>query len=305
MDLRDLSYFTVIAELEHLGRAAERLHLSQPALTKCLRRLEASLGATLFRREGRGIRLTPAGGLLLARARRLGASAEEYRREVRDFAEGAVGHLRIGTGATTAECLLPGVCRELLGRHPGITFEIFVGMNDVLRTKLRDGELDLVLGPLVPDDEAEFARHLLTADEVVVTASRDHPLFAQPPSLARLAGHAWVLASPRVDTHRWLVAVFAAAGLPPPRIQIVTNSISALPRLIASTQLLSFMSRRNLGPGGAGMALREVRLAETTMLRQFGVVHRRDGYLPPAAQHLLRLLKTAVPEEDAAEAAPG
>jgi DNA-binding transcriptional LysR family regulator len=283
MELRDLAYFTTIAELQHLGRAAERLHLSQPALTKCIRRLEAALDTRLFQREGRGIRLTPAGEMLLSRSRLLNATAEQYRREIRDFAEGSVGHLRIGTGATTAEYLLPAVCRRMLQDHPGVTFEIVVGMSDVLRSRLRENQLDLVLGPIVPDDEAEFTRHLLTEDEVVVTASRDHPLLRRKPQLADLAECAWVLSAPQVDTHRWLAGAFTAAGLPRPRVQIVTNSISALPRLIASTRLLSFMSKRNLEHGGIGATLQEIPLAETTMRRLFGIVHRRQGYLPPAA----------------------
>ena len=64
MDLRDLRYFETIAELEHIGRATERLHRTQPALTNCIRRLEESFGAPLFEKAGRGIRLTPAGQVL-------------------------------------------------------------------------------------------------------------------------------------------------------------------------------------------------------------------------------------------------
>ena len=70
MDLRDLTYFEVIAELGHLGQAADRLGRTKPALTKCVHRLEAALGAKLFQREGRSIVITPAGSLLLAQARR-------------------------------------------------------------------------------------------------------------------------------------------------------------------------------------------------------------------------------------------
>ena len=70
MDLRDLRYFETIAELEHIGRATERLHRSQPALTTSVRRLEEAVGAPLFEKAGRGIRLTPAGKVLLKWAQR-------------------------------------------------------------------------------------------------------------------------------------------------------------------------------------------------------------------------------------------
>src|SRR5678815_1628178 len=80
LDLRDLRYFETIAELGHLGRAAERLSLTQPALTRCVRRLEESFGTELFERVGRGIRLTSAGDALLTRARRLHVAADETAR---------------------------------------------------------------------------------------------------------------------------------------------------------------------------------------------------------------------------------
>ena len=76
LDLRDLRYFETIAELGHLGQAAKRVHRTQPALTSCVRRLEAAFGTPLFERVGRGIRLTPAGALLLARAQRLRLAAD-------------------------------------------------------------------------------------------------------------------------------------------------------------------------------------------------------------------------------------
>ena len=71
MDLRDLRYFEVIANLEHVGKASEQLHRTQPALTGCIRRLEEECGAPLFEKAGRGIRLTAAGRVLLKWAQRM------------------------------------------------------------------------------------------------------------------------------------------------------------------------------------------------------------------------------------------
>ena len=95
-DIRDLRYFKTMAELNHLGRAAEQLCLSQPALTRCVRRLEDVCGTELFQRAGRGIRLTAAGEALLQRARRLDVLADETLREMHAFAHGDSGHVRLG-----------------------------------------------------------------------------------------------------------------------------------------------------------------------------------------------------------------
>jgi DNA-binding transcriptional LysR family regulator len=147
MDLRDLAYFEVIADLGHMGRAADKLGRTQPALTKCIQRLEEAVGADLFERTGRGITLTRVGEVLLLRARRMRAAMEECLREVSDFAVGSAGHVRIGCGATMGEYLLPQVCRALIDDSPGVTIEVHIAMSGVLRTALRDGTLDFAIGP--------------------------------------------------------------------------------------------------------------------------------------------------------------
>ena len=103
MDLRDLTYFETIAELGHLGRAAQKLNRSQPALTKSIQRLEESFGTRLFQRDGRRIKLTPVGELLQARGKVLQQSIAQTQREVRDFASGAVGNIRVGCASTMAQ----------------------------------------------------------------------------------------------------------------------------------------------------------------------------------------------------------
>ena len=113
MNLRDLHYFETIAELEHLGRAADRLHKTQPALSECLRRLEEASGAPLFEKSGRGIRLTAAGKILLKWAIRLRSDAENAQREISDLQQGLSGHIRIGLVPTAAHFLIPSAARRL------------------------------------------------------------------------------------------------------------------------------------------------------------------------------------------------
>src|SRR6218665_2521460 len=83
MDLRDLRYFETIASLQHMGKASEQLHRTQPALTSCIRRLEADCGAPLFERSGRGIRVSPAGKVLLKWAQRLRFDVEDAQQEMK------------------------------------------------------------------------------------------------------------------------------------------------------------------------------------------------------------------------------
>ncbi|MGY4492677.1 LysR family transcriptional regulator [Pseudomonas sp. TE3610] len=290
MDLRDLTYFETIAELGHLGRAADKLNRSQPALSKSIQRLEESLGTQLFRREGRGIQLTDVGELLLARGRELRQSIAETEREVKDFASGAVGIIRLGCAASMADHLLPQLTAALLARAPDITLSLVIGQDDVLRESLVAGRLDLIISSFIAS-EGSLVSYPLLRDEAVVVASVNHPIFDGPYTLADLTRYRWVLPGPTVASRRWLDNLFTSRELPPPVAQIESNTVSVLPRLIAHTDLLSFFSRESLTHGIGMNLLREVVLADTTVTRTMGVTVRTDGYLSPAARVLLALLQ--------------
>ncbi|MFJ4375273.1 LysR family transcriptional regulator [Pseudomonas japonica] len=291
MDLRDLTYFETIAEIGHLGRAAEKLNRSQPALSKSIQRLEESLGTRLFQRDGRRIKLTDVGELLLARGKQLRLSISETEREVRDFASGLIGNIRLGCAASMAEHLLPQLVEALLARAPELTLSLSIAQDDVLRESLRAGRLDAIICPLLVDDP-RFLTYPIVQDEAVVVASEDHPVFSRPAQLRDLCAYRWVLAPPTVTARRWIDNAFLSRQLPAPVAQIETNSISLLPRLIARTRLLSFLARETLEHGQGMSRLREVPLAETTMSRTVAVMIRAEGYLPPAVEAMVELLRS-------------
>jgi DNA-binding transcriptional LysR family regulator len=294
MDLnyRDLKYFEVIADTCNLGQAAERLGRTQPALTKCVQRLEQAFDSPLFERKGRGIQLTPVGELLLARARVLRGATEETVREIADFTQGNAGHVRIGSGPIAADHVLPEICNLLLAEARDTTIDITIAPSIALRERLREGSIDLLIG-LMPEHDEDFVTHAIVEDVVVVATSASHPVFQLPKiTMKALLAWRWVLPVASIPSREWLDKAFAARGLPAPSVQINANSIPLLPRLIARTDLLSFLSRHTLNTAGAADGLREVPLKETTLRRRLGVTHRRQGYLSPAAQRLVRLLQT-------------
>jgi len=289
IQLRDLRYFEVVAELGHIGQAAEKLGRTQPALTKAVQRLEAAFGSELFERKGRGIRLTPVGEVLLARARMLRGATDEALREVGDFAKGNAGHVRIGSGPIAAEHVLPEICSLLLEEAPATTIDITVAPSLVLRERLKEGTLDLLIG-LMPEHDDALVSHAIVEDVVVVAASRTHPVFQLPHvTLKSLLAWRWVLPAASIPSRQWLDAAFQSHDLPRPATQIDANSIPLLPRLIAKTELLSFLSRHTLHEHRH--TLREVPLKEATLRRSLGVTYRRQGYLSPAALRLMALLQ--------------
>ncbi len=289
MDLRDLRYFETIAELEHIGRATERLHRTQPALTSCVRRLEQACGAPLLEKAGRGIRLTAAGKVLLKWAQRMRFDVEDAQREIGDIGRGLSGHVRIGIVPTAAQFLLPPAARALMQRAPDVTLRTVVGLIDTLKPQLRAGELDLMVGTESPE-EPGFSSQRLAEDQIVVAASATHAVLQGPATLRALTAYRWVLQPPGAPTRDWLDHTFDRKRLPRPRVQVESTMLLMLPALIAETGLLSFISRHHLDGADGRSPLREVVLTETTMRRRLVVTHRSNSYLSPAARLLVELL---------------
>lgn len=292
MDLRDLHYFEVIAELEHIGRASEKLHRTQPALTSSIRRLEEACGVRLFEKSGRGIRLTEAGQVLLKWARRTRLDVHDAQQEINDMAHGLVGSIRVGIVPTAAQFLLPPAARQLIREAPEVSLHTVVGLIDALRPMLHSGEVDMTIGTEAiakPGYTSEF----LAEDPIVVVANANHELFDGTPTIRDLSAHRWVLQPPGAPTRDWLDQTFDRHHLPRPRVQVASNTLLMLPTLIAETGLLSFISRRHLLSGQAGFTLREVDVEATVMQRRMVVTYREGGYLSPASRRLIELLAAA------------
>ena len=286
MDLRDLRYFETMAEMQHIGLAAQKLHRSQPTLTSCVRRLEDAYGGPLFERHGRGIRLTPAGRILQKWAQRMRFDSEDAKREIGDIGLGLTGHVRIGVVPTAAEFLLPAATRKLLVEAPSVTLKTVVGLLDVLKAQLKAGELDLIVASEMSAEPGMTSR-LMTQDSIVVAASADHPILKKKVTMADLTGHRWVLQPPGATTRDWLDHTFDSYLLPRPMVQIESTMLIMLPALIVETGLLSFVSRYHVNKN---TQLKEVPLKETTMNRRLTVTYRADSYLLPAAKRLIELL---------------
>jgi DNA-binding transcriptional LysR family regulator len=289
MDLRDLRYFETIADLQHVGRAAQALHRTQPALTSSIRRLEEDCGAPLFERAGRGIRLTAAGQVLLKWAKRVRFDTEDAKREIAAIGSGLAGHVRVGIVPTAAQFLLPAAARQLLQEGPDVTLRTVVGLVDALKPLLRQGELDIVVGTEMHAEEGIVSK-VLAEDAIVVAASASHELFHQPVTLRDLTRYRWALQPPGAPARDWLDHTFDRMRLPRPNVQVESTMLLMLPALIVQTGLLSFISRHHLGPDAARSPLKEIPLKETTMVRRLVVTYREQGYLPAAAQRLVDLL---------------
>ncbi len=213
MELRHLRYFAAVAETCHFGRAAEQLHVAQPALSYAIRQLEAELDVSLFTRTTRQVSLTAAGEFLQAEATRMLAGVDDAVRGVRRIAAGRSGLVRIGLTGTAAFSHLPRIARVVKRELPGVALEIQADMLTPAQCDgLRDGTLDLgVLRPPAVGDDIEL--RTIDTEPLVLAISVDHRLAVEPVvSMTDLRNEPFVAygAATPLSTKRYC----AAAGRP-------------------------------------------------------------------------------------------
>ena len=292
MELRDLEYFRVVAQHGHLGRAAEKLKLTQPALSKSVARLEAAVGARLLERTPRGVIPTQVGAALVTRAAQIHSAVDGALREASDLGAGTAGRLRIGTGPTAGEHLLPSVCAELLKGSPRVFIQVVVGLSDVLLAALERGELDLVFGSFPEPRVAGMTYEALGEDVLTVFTRKRHALTrADSIDLPRLSAARWALPNASVTSRRTLERVMQAAGLPSPDVALESNSTQVLLSAVARSDLVGYLPSGAVRSSGAMRDLSLLDVAPLQIERSLGVISRPGAYLPPVATRLMKVLR--------------
>ena len=293
MESRDLQYFAVVAEHGNLRRAADAIGISQPALSKTLRRLEKSAGTKIVTRTPKGVELTAMGIALLAHAKRLQLAMDDVLKEVADLNGGRSGLLRIGASFEAAELLLPSACEILFRRAPDVMSKITAGTNEALLPALRAGELDLIISGIPKAGDKAFIQECLWDEDFIVCASAGHPLARRKRvAITDLAGENWALASATTLSWQQMYRAFADNGLPPPRVAMEANFRMVRMQVIAKSGILGFIPRWELEQSANRSRLVELPVKELAWKRTLGVRYRRDAYLSPAARKFIEILKS-------------
>ncbi|MEV0409017.1 LysR family transcriptional regulator [Actinoallomurus sp. NPDC050550] len=235
MDLRKLRYFVAVAEERHIGRAAARLHMTQPPLSRAIRQLEADLGAALFHRIPTGVELTEAGRTLYDDAGSLLDQADRVEARVRATVGPAT--LAVGSLADTAELVAGRIATAFRQRRPEVSIRIHEADLADPSAGLRAGLVDVALTRL-PFQDAGLRSHVLHVEPVGLVVRDDDPLAARPSvRLSDLPDRRWVRLPADTDQvwrAYWTGATAAAdRGAPMRTIQeclqaVLWNGMSAL-----------------------------------------------------------------------------
>lgn len=242
MEIRDIQAFLALAEELHFGRAAQRLHMTQPPLSLRIRKLEEELGVPLFERTSRSVRLTEAGRVFQAQAPRVLESLDRAAHLARAAAAGQAGRLRVGFVGPALDTGFPQCLKRFAQHYPDVRLELEEAVTEALVRALDEDRLDAALVRLHGHRLEGLDTRLYHTDRYLLAVPADHPLAAlQATGLAALHGEPLIL-YPRAmqpALHDAMLAAFSAAG--------------AVPRIVQEAR--SKRATLALASAGLGMAL--------------------------------------------------
>lgn len=214
MDLPDLETFVAVAECRSFSRAGERLHLTQPAVSKRIQALEASLATPLFDRVGKQVELTHGGRLLLPRARSLLTGMADTRRLLLNLSEQVAGSLHLATSHHVGLHRLAPVLKAFSDRYRDVQLDIRFEDSEAAHDLVRRGDSELAVVTLDPAGASGLDSVPLWDDPLVFLVAGDHPLAARRSiTLSELADHPAILPGLATYTGRIVAELFASRGI--------------------------------------------------------------------------------------------
>jgi DNA-binding transcriptional LysR family regulator len=285
MDIRSFQVFIAVAEQRSFSEAAERLHLTQPAVSKRITALEADVGTALFDRIGRQISLTEAGRALLPRARRILEEVEDSRRALSNLSRRVEGRLALGTSHHIGLHHLPPVLRSYTSKYPKVRLDIRFLDSETACREVESGELELAIVTLPGEQPDPLRSEPIWPDPLVIATARDHPLAGRRLQPAELAEHPAILPARGTYTRVVVEQALAPFGLEP-IVSLSTNYLETIKMLVGVGLGWSVLPRT--------MIDEELRIAEVKSLhleRSLGAVTHRARTLSNAAQRMLELLR--------------
>ncbi|MEA2427008.1 MAG: hypothetical protein QOF37_636 [Thermoleophilaceae bacterium] len=295
LDLAEMRAFCAAVDLGSLGRAARLLRVSQPALSKRMRTMEAVVGTPLVERSPRGITTTPAGAKLYVEARKLLAQAEAVDDLVRGLA-GEEAPVRLAASHTIAEFVLPGPLVDFERRRDRhLSLELMVANSIVVRELVRDGRADFGIAAVDALATGVGALHETPYcdDEVILAVPDAHPWAAwETVPLEDLVATPLVMRDPSANTRRVVDQALAERGLSlaPPLAEVGSTSAAKATAITEGAPVL--LSSLALGPADIGLAVR--RVEGLRFERSFAMVVAAEETLRPAARALAAALGAGV-----------
>jgi DNA-binding transcriptional LysR family regulator len=289
MNLHHLAIFHCIAQTGSISACAERMHISQPAISRQLKDFERRIGVVLFERLPRGMRLTQPGEVLRDYAARLFEIARTAEAAVKELSDARQGHLSIGASNTVGTYILPSLLARFRRSHPAVGISMFVGNTEQVSQGVADLRfmLGFIEGPLhVPDLHAER----FGEDEIMPVAAVQHPLSRKRRLVpADFSGQPLLMREPGSGTRELIEARLQRHGIRPGSI-VEFGSTEAIKQAAIHGGGIAWLPRVCMPRELADGELVTLPAKSLAIHRPLSIIRRPDGYTAPASQAFLALL---------------
>lgn len=258
VDAGQIANLLAIAKYGSFTRAAAEKGMSQPALSNSIALLEQRLGVQVLDRSRRGSTLTPYGEILVRRAEGVFSLLSDAETEVRHFANGVGGPLRIGATPSVLANLVPRALGRVVEGTGPVDIEIVDDLDDALVPMLRSGRIDVIVGPVAEmfHGESDVVEEILFQDPFAIAAGPRSPFHGRGSlTLAELAEARWILPRQGSTYRRHVESMFMTRSVPWPRDCILANSLALLESLVRATDRITLVSRVQIAAGDPGFAV--------------------------------------------------
>lgn len=289
MDTQHLQAFIAIAETGSFSAAAERLHLTQPAVSKRIAILEEQLSSPLFDRIGRQVRLTQAGQSLLPKAQNILGEVDAARRAIADLKGEVRGKLSLATSHHVGLHRLPPFLRDFSRRYPEVKLDLHFLDSEQAYSEILQGRFDIAVVTLAQEEDQRVAAEIIWEDSLRFVAAPNHPLAsANKLELADLSPYQAIMPDTDTYTTRLIKALFDRQQQSL-EITMVTNHLDTIKMMVAIGLGWGVLPETMIDD-----ELSVLKVKHPPLTRPLGCIYHRQRSLNNAAQAFLQTLKTAL-----------
>lgn len=299
MELGQLKHFLAVIDAGSVGDAARKLGMSQGAMSNSIRALEKSLNASLFERSSRGMRLTPPGKTLEARARIITAEVDFAAEEIDLLGQGLKGRIALAMGAATSHVLLPQAIERFYRTHPQVQLSVAAGSFDAFVSRIEAGEFDFGIFMLAGRGYRSLAAEpLVRRNRVLVLTSAKNPRdFGRRTTLKQIAAGPWILNRDHSGLHKAFVDAFQKAGLPSPLPAVeIDAGILPLDLALANPEFLFIAPELFFRDALMSGQFKIVPVRIPGFDRQLSAYYRKGSTLSPVARSFLTTVRQVAAE---------
>jgi DNA-binding transcriptional LysR family regulator len=280
--------FLAVVSHGSIGRAADALNVSQPTLSRMIKRLEQRVRVPLFDRYASGVALTVFGEALLPFARRIELDTHHALDELERLRSGSHGVLRVGTAVSPGVTFLPRILARLAAEHPELQVELMEAVSDTLEDALIDRTIDVAITSSI-DESEDIQRLSLSFDDTgsVIASTTHHVRDRGPLTMADLTDVPWVMPPRGTVARKRFEEVIVESGARPPRVAVETRSSAMMKALVAEAGFLSWLPRPLYALEERADLIAPLNVAGMFVARRSYFYRRRHGLTPPAVMRLL------------------